>query len=327
MSDRTCPKCNKQFAKPCFLKRHLQRKTPCDPIVDLQEKTALTCRFCGRAFTTQAALSRHTKHRCKIANSDEGMEKLMEHTIQRQLAEQKQMTSQLQTQVGRLTELLEQQLSLVPCDTRSAERRVNIGTAQSSSGPVMNAVGTMINSTTNVQVNQVQQVINIKPAVPWDGETRIHVSAAQIAAAFAENARLREYTRLEEHQLTDPEIAPPYVSELLMDLTKRAHADPAARNVYLNPKRADQALVHMASGKWEITSLAEATRLIFNGVAKAMVRVTLSNEERRTLPPEAQNALGMAGLLYDDEPEEYAKKARGPMAAHLSNTAPALCTQ
>jgi hypothetical protein len=117
----------------------------------------------------------------------------------------------------------------------------------------------------------------------------------------------------------------PYVAELLMDLTKRAHADPTARNVYLNPKRTDQALVHMTSGKWEVMSLQEATRLIFDGVAKAMVRVTLSNEERWQLPIEAQNALAMAGLLYDDEPEEYAKKAKTPMAAHLTNTAPQLC--
>jgi hypothetical protein len=27
-------------------------------------------------------------------------------------------------------------------------------------------------------------------------------------------------------------------------------------------------------------------------------------------------------LLYDDEPEEYAKRAKAPMAAHLANMAP-----
>jgi hypothetical protein len=44
--------------------------------------------------------------------------------------------------------------------------------------------------------------------------------------------------------------------------------------------------------------------------------------ERRQLPLEAQNALSMAGLLYDDEPEEYVRRAKAPMAAHLVNTAP-----
>src|ERR1700677_1801315 len=141
MSDRTCSKCSKAFAKPCFLKRHLQRKTPCDPIVDSLTQNALACRFCGRSFTTQSALSRHTTHRCKIANSNEGMEKLMEHTIQRQLAEQKQMTAQLQTQVGRLTELLEQRLSLVPQNGSPPAHLVEVnarGVAQINSGPVTN---------------------------------------------------------------------------------------------------------------------------------------------------------------------------------------------
>lgn len=238
------------------------------------------------------------------------MEKLFEHTLQQQLASQQEQLAIQNTKIDRLAALLERQLALG--DTASRPPGIDArGATQVNNGPVTN--------TTNNVVNNVQ--INIRP---WDGERRIDINVAQIAAAFAENARLKEYTKLEEHQLTDPEIAPPYVTELLMDLTKRAHADPTARNVYLNPRRADQALVHMASGKWEVMALHEATRLIFDGVAKAMVRVTMSNEERRQLPLEAQNALAMAGLLYDDEPEEYAKKAKAPMVAHLTNTAPSL---
>ena len=245
------------------------------------------------------------------------MDKLFEHTLKRQTQEMTEMreeNAKMREQVRELALLLKGQLKVGSGTTRQIEGATSVNAST-------------INNTTNIQVNQVNQInqVNIvKPEVPWDGEKRINVSTAQIAAAFAENARLKEYVRLEEHQLTDPEIAPPYVAELLMDLTKRAHADPAARNVYLNPKRADQALVHMATGKWEVMALQEATRLIFDGVAKAMVRVTLSNEERRQLPLEAQNALAMAGLLYDDEPEEYAKKAKAPMAAHLANTAPSI---
>jgi hypothetical protein len=119
--------------------------------------------------------------------------------------------------------------------------------------------------------------------------------------------------------LTDPEIAPPYVTELLMDLTKRAHATPEARNIYLNPRRADQALVHKNSGQWEVLPLAEATRLLFDGVAATIHRTTMSADERRQLPLEAQNALSIAGMLYDDEPEEYARRAKAPMMAHLEN--------
>lgn len=238
------------------------------------------------------------------------MVKLIDHTLQRQLAEQSREMAEMRAQVGRLTNLLEDQLIVRPRGDPALVTQVAGNAAQVNVGPVTNMVNTTIN---------VNQVITIRP---WDGEKRIDVTTAQIAAAFAENARLKEYVRLEEHQLTDPEIAPPYVTELLMDLTKRAHADPAARNVYLNPRRSDQALVHMTNGRWEVMTLAEATRLIFDGVAKAMVKVTMSNDERKRLPLEAQNALAMAGLLYDDEPEEYAKRAKVPMTAHLSNTGP-----
>jgi hypothetical protein len=263
-------------------------------------------------------MTRHVRLYCKIANSEEGMDKLFEHTLKRQtreMAEMREENARMREQVGELAALLKGQLA--QGGARPPETRIE-GASQVNTGSISN-------TTTNVQVNTT---IVVKPATPWDGEKRIDVTAAQIAAAFEENARLKEYVRLEEHELTDPEIAPPYVAELLMDLTKRAHTNPTARNVYLNPKRADQALVHMTSGKWEVMLLQEATRLIFDGVAKAMVRVTLSNEERRQLPLEAQNALAMAGLLYDDEPEEYAKKAKAPMAAHLTNcrdTALALC--
>lgn len=313
-----CPKCGLCFPKNQGLRRHLARKRPCDPILDPESfpdagrNNLNRCRYCGRGYSRSDNLARHLKG-CKIANSEDGMEKLMEHTLQRQLTEQAAKVDTLQAQMAELTALLRSQLVT---SSRPAGTDTICG-MQINSGPVTNTATT---SVTNVQ-------INIRPAQPWDGERRIDVSAAQIAAAFAENTRLKEYTKLEEHQLTDPEIAPPYVAELLMDLTKRAHADPAARNVYLNPRRADQALVHMASGRWEVMALGEATRLIFDGVAKAMVRVTMSNEERRQLPLEAQNALAMAGLLYDDEPDEYAKRAKAPMSAHLANTTPALIAQ
>jgi hypothetical protein len=173
----------------------------------------------------------------------------------------------------------------------------------------------MVNSTSMSITNNIH--INA-----WDGEHRIGVEVRDIVAMLADNAAVREYTHLGDHEAANPAVAPPYVTELLMDLTKRAHADPAARNVYLNPRRADQVLVHMLSGQWEVLSLAEATRLIFDGIARAIMAVSRRYEERRALPIEAQSALAIAGLLYDDEPDEYVKRARGPMAAHLANTTP-----
>jgi hypothetical protein len=264
------------------------------------------CKYCGRRYASQVSVYRHMRQSCKIANSDEGMDKLFEHTLERQITAQTKEVSELKSQVGRLTELLEKQLTLgapepAPSSTK-IETRVERA-AQVNTGAVTNNT----------------QVINI---LPWDGDRRIAVGLAEIAAAFAENGRLKEYARLGDHELTDPEIAPPYVTELLMDLTKRAHADPAARNVYLNPRRADQALVHMKSGKWEVLPLADATRLMFDGVAHGILAVSRRYEEHKRLPLEAQNALAVAGMLYDEEPDEYAKRAKAPMSAHLANTGP-----
>jgi hypothetical protein len=319
-----CPKCGASFPKNQGLQKHLARKRPCTPILDedqgAQQGNPNRCRYCGRAYSRSDNLVRHLKV-CKIANSDEGMEKLMEHTLQRQLAtkvdvlearvvaQSAQMAAQ-SAQMARLASLLEQQMgagSALPAALVGAAQTVNLG-------PVTNTV-----NTTNIA--QVNQQIFIRP---WDGAPadRINVTLDAIAAAFSENARLREYCRLGDTEKTDPKVAPPYVLEMLMDLVKRAHADPTARNVYLNPKRADQALVCLKTGRWEVVQLAEATRLLFDGVVVSIHRATLSYETLQQLPQEAQNAMAMAGLVYRDEPEEYAKRAKGPMAAHLSNTAP-----
>ena len=123
--------------------------------------------------------------------------------------------------------------------------------------------------------------------------------------------------------MADTKTAPPYVLEVLMELVKRSHADPEARNVYLNPRRADQALVSMEGGKWAVISLAEVTRHLFDGVVKRINVVILTDEALRNLPFEAQNALAIANMMYQDDREDYIKMAKGPMAAHLTNMAPA----
>ena len=286
MADRTCAECGKEFAKPCYLKRHKERKTPCQPIVNPPNVNGINCRYCGRAFTTRQAASRHIRMYCKIANSEEGMEKLLDHTLQHQIAAQAAKTDALQAQVSELTMLLKNQLSMAPVPLQ-----------------FYNA------SVTN-------NIFNINP---WDGSQRIDIDIAHIVAAFTENAKLQEYSRLGDHELTSPDIAPPFVTELLVDLTKRAHSTPEARNIYLNPKRADQVLVHKKNGTWEVLPLTEATRLMFDGVAASIHRTVMTTAEMRQLPVEAQNALSMAGMLYDEEPDEYARRAKIPIMAHLEN--------
>ena len=59
------------------------------------------------------------------------------------------------------------------------------------------------------------------------------------------------------------------VVSTLMELVKRAHAPMTARNIHLNPKRADQALA-LTAGGWATLPLAEATGVLFDAASARM---------------------------------------------------------
>ena len=63
MADRTCEKCGKKFSKPCLLRRHQARKTPCvsEPGPADPQKT---CLLCGRTFRHRSSLVGHMKTAC-----------------------------------------------------------------------------------------------------------------------------------------------------------------------------------------------------------------------------------------------------------------------
>jgi hypothetical protein len=239
--------------------------------------------------------------RCKIANSDEGMDKLMEHTLQRQMAEMK-------AQMTKMTEMMQ---AIVPGAAGPVTQQGAGSTATIMTGPV---------SQQQVNIEKIEKIeINA-----WDSSRAIAIDIAEILAALAENKRLQEFVRLPGDSFLDLEIAPPYVADIYTDFIRRGHANPAARNIYLNPRRADQVLVHMKGGGWEVRSSQEGYRALMDGVAMSVHEITLSPEKMKQLPMEAQHALGMAGLLYNEEPEEYVKRARAALTAHLTNMAPAL---
>jgi hypothetical protein len=243
---------------------------------------------------TDVSMYRHVRNNCKIAGSNDGMETLIDHTLQRQLKDQIKTTEELQQRLAEATSLME---------------KMSIQIAEPKACQVTN--NNIIHNTA-IQIN----------ILPWDGKNCIGVNASHIIAAFEGNEILQKYIKLSDLELADPKVAPPYVAELFIDLTRRAHADPASRNIYLSPRRSDQVLVHKASGEWEVLPLLQALQELFNGVARKVLDVSRSYEERRELPAEAQNALAIAGMLYDNEPEEYVRRAKGPMVAHLENCRP-----
>ena len=310
-----CTKCDASFESGRNLQRHLERKKPCASIVDSRALSAAEkanpnrCRYCGRGYSRSDNLGRHLKT-CRIANTEEGMEKLMEHTIQKQLAGQTAEVEALRLQVGRLTDLLEKQL-LTPA--------FQVGPlSQVIANPVMNAQTVQ---TTHIAHQTINQNITQVTLRSWGGEERMYISAGMLRAAFTENGRLKEYCQLSDNEKVDAERATPYVLEALVDLVKRAHADPAGRNIYLNPRRADQVLV-FDEETWRVLSLLEAIRGIFDSVAGSIQRIILTDRERAELPFEVQASASWIPNLYEDEPDKYVAKAKSQISAHLTNTTP-----
>jgi len=253
---------------------------------------------------------RHVRQYCKIANSDEGMEKLMDHTLHRQMEEQKQMLQKQQEQIERLTTLLEGQLTVAAPPTAPT---MTVTANTINTGPVTNVT----------QVNNVVTQVNIKS---FDSDDRIYIPVALVKAAFTENPRLMEYCRMTDDERTDADKAAPYVLEALVDLVRRAHRDPLYRNVHLNPRRADQVMVCVGDQakdqRWEVRSLLDVIRNLFDGVADNLHRLIITDRERAQLPFDVQSAASWVPNLYEDEPDRFVKEGKAPMAAHLANTRP-----
>jgi hypothetical protein len=177
------------------------------------------------------------------------------------------------------------------------------------------SIGTVadtVNNNTTVNNN----VVHIHP---WDGPRCVNIDFKMIQDVFAENEKLREYTHMGEHGMAEPIPARPYVLELLMGLIKRAHAEPAGRNIYLNPNRSDQALILRKDNIWEVIPLVEATKILLDDAVSWTKLAVMAPEVLKALPIEAQSALACAGMHYEYEPEEYVKLAKASMVAHLAN--------
>jgi hypothetical protein len=99
-----------------------------------------------------------------------------------------------------------------------------------------------------------------------------------------------------------------------MELVKRAHMPEAARNVYLNPRRGDQALAQTAAGGWAAMPLTEATAVLFDG---ASARIAAPTARRRV------NALqASVPVQYRADKALAVQLGLRPMEAHLANMVP-----
>jgi hypothetical protein len=172
----------------------------------------------------------------------------------------------------------------------------------------------------NVQINAPVVTNNfvIQGLVPWDGPQRIRISVEDVLEVFASNPRLVEYSKMREHEMTDP-VNIPYAAELFTKLAIRAHDAQNSRNIYLDPNRSDQAMVYLEVGNWAAAPLMDAIRLIFDVVAAMLSKIVTSDVERLKFPPEQQNAISFAEMMYHDDPLAYVKAAKAPLVSHLIN--------
>jgi hypothetical protein len=319
MADRTCHRCNKTFAAPCRLKTHLARKTPCEAILDdVAPAKDHPCKFCGRTFTSRPSALRHMRQSCKIAGSEEGMEMLMEHTVQRQLAQRDEKMARMEENMEKLTALLEKQTALAAA-TSSTAVALPAANSQTVAAPaVASTVNNVIGTLNTGPILNINTQINIRS---WEGNDRLVIPTAMLVAAFTQNPKLMNYCQLPDAEKVDAELAAPYVVEALVDLLRRAHSDPAGRNVYLSPKRADQVMV-FDEKSWKTLTLVEAIRVLCDTIANRIRRACTTDSERKLLPLGVQAAAAWVPTLYDGSSEDYIELVKPQITAHLANTAP-----
>ena len=258
----TCIKCNASFPKNQGLLAHQNRKRPCD--LELAAKV-LACTECGKRFTRQDSLLRHSRQSCTGSALD---------------GTQNARVARLEQQVEALTNLV-------------AQSGAAGAPAGASSACVMNA------HTMNVMQNTNIVNVNNVTIAPWGSP--LQLTDADVEAALATVPGLAGTPAL------------PEVVAALMELVKRAHMPPAARNIHLNPKRTDQALA-LTTGGWAAMPLEEATVALFDGASASMAAARA---------PSVRQTVRMS-IPVQYRTERAASVALGlrPMGAHLLNVAP-----
>jgi hypothetical protein len=174
---------------------------------------------------------------------------------------------------------------------------------------IENAVNTQVTGTLTQVTNQVaNQVNNISVSIrPWGAP--LELTDGDVEAALASIPGLAGTPTLAE------------VVGTLMELVKRAHAPVGARNIHLNPKRADQALA-LTVGGWATMPLAEATTVLFDAASARMEAPAL---RRAAATPRQERIRGLrmeVPVHYRIGKEDAVQMGLRPMEAHLANTRP-----
>ena len=244
MAARTCERCNKVFKRPAHLRDHLNRKTPCSPIVGADSEPAgaarVVCRFCNRSFVTRSSLTRHINVSCPIApnarNGGDGMMILYEHTKRNQPPE---TVEKLEAKVSELEAKLERMAeALAGASAASADSRPNdeprAGHAVSGGIAVGEVSGKLSITTNNIFVNVF-------------GKEELDHATGDRIREILDDARGR-ITALSDEAL--PVAAQTAVLRAAM-LIFSSPENPENLTAYLPNKKLDDVMVH-GTGGWEV---------------------------------------------------------------------------
>ena len=261
MADRTCTQCGTVFKYPKYLREHQKRKTSCSLVVNLDEHLPLIrggpdiskrqCRFCNRVFSSYVSMRRHVRESCKIApnakNGDKGMERLYEHTLQRQNAEQNAKIDRLEAQNSRLESQNAEILALL-----QQQGSFTSTTSTQQAGEVA------IQASDHAQVDNSKKIININV---FGQEKLDHITAERIKTILDECLQ---------------RALPTAVSEAVLKTAMLVYSDPDRPEnltAYLPNKKLNAALVHTLAG-WEV----RPTQLVLPPMALKSIDTLFGNQ-------------------------------------------------
>ncbi len=310
MADRTCPRCAKVFDAPYKLRRHFARKTPCDPVLyskkgeDRDRRgSSHVCPSCNRTFASKQAKSLHIHEYCKV--QDKKTNEVLDQKVQA-----------LQQQV---TELLQQQKKANEPSSHTTQNFIVANQVVNNSTAITNVDNSckVLNQIQGDVVNQ--QIANFIPG-PMPGWPAKWPAPQVVPKPFNQGeffTSLAPLRQASEHFTAEDAAAcqqgdAKAISALLMELLRRVHADPRERNIYLSPDRGDQALV-FAPHQWELNTLHEAVRSIFDQMVKELSRLpALASQHVNTIVAGAKEG-------FHKNPADVVQSSNGAISAHLKN--------
>ena len=240
-----------------------------------------SCKLCGKVFRDPATLKRHVTKKLPCITTEQICCPHCNRTFT--TATSKYRHIRLNCQVLKRSSITMQSLASKVEELEGIIRQIG-------ANPVIQ------NNTVNNTVNHIGSVT----IAPWGAP--LQLTDADVEAALASIPGVAGT------------LALPEVVSTLMELVKRAHMSSTARNVYLNPKRGDQALALTPTGGWAAMPLTEATAALFDD-ASARIAAPVGRQRvnalRATVP-----------VQYRADKAQAVQLGLRPMEAHLANLAP-----